>query len=266
MEMSNLGARTRSNGTGKSPALPRTMAPLGRVRAGWQLRSGLLLGIVLLLAFVHPPAQADSEPLGDPLHRYDEHTPSANTMQRARRAYRANRHRAAFEYYKVAAFWADKLAQYNVGVMYLQGQGVEFDPVRGWAWLELSAERKYPDMVAAADQLSALLDGAQRQAARRILEEELLPEYGDDVAIERTAKEMRRELRRGTGSRLGSRASLSAVTIIDGNGMTRRGDEFYDPAKWDFENIVRYETRLMFQLARGRVEAGELVIVEDEDQ
>lgn len=224
----------------------------------------------VLLGFMLPwssgQAAADTEPLGNPLYRYDEHTPSAGTMQSARRAYRAERYRAAIEYYKVAAYWADKLAQYNVGVMYLQGRGVEFDPVRGWAWLALSAERKYPDMVAAADQLHDLLDDAQRKAARRILEEELLPEYGDDVAIERTAKEMRRDLRRGTGSRLGSRASLSAVTIIDGNGMTRRGDEYYDPAKWDFENIVRYETQMMFQLARGRVTSGELVIVEDDDE
>lgn len=224
----------------------------------------ILLGLMLPLS--SGQAFANSEPLGNPLYRYDEHTPSAGTMQSARRAYRAERYRAAFEYYKVAAFWADKLAQYNVGVMYLQGQGVEFDPVRSWAWLELSAERSYPDMVAAADQLHDLLDDAQRSAARRILEEELLPEYGDAVAIERTAKEMRRDLRRGTGSRLGSRASLSAVTIIDGNGMTRRGDEFYDPAKWDFENIVRYETQMMFQLARGRVKSGELVIVEDDDE
>lgn len=229
-------------------------------------RPAALLGFLLGLALASSQAAADAEPLGHPLYRYDEHTPSAGTMQRARRAYRAERYRAAFGYYKIAAFWADKLGQYNIGVMYLQGQGVEFDPVRGWAWLQLSAERKYPDMVAAADQLHDLLDDAQRSAARRILEEELLPEYGDEVAIERTAKEMRRNLRRGTGSRLGSRATLSAVTIIDGNGMTRRGDEYYDPAKWDFENIVRYETRLMFQLARGRAELGEMVIIEDEDE
>ena len=226
--------------------------------------SAVLLSFILALSSGH--ATADAEPLGDPLYRYDEHTPSAGTMQRARRAYQANRYRAAFGYYKTAAFWADKLAQYNVGVMYLQGKGVDFDPVRGWAWLKLSAERKYPDMVAAADQLYELLDEAQRRDARRILAEDLLPEYGDEVAIERTAKEMRRNLRRGTGSRLGSRASLSAVTIIDGNGMTRRGDEFYDPAKWDFENIVRYETRMMFQLARGRVEVGDMVLIEDEDE
>lgn len=237
---------------------------MSRAHAFPAAASAILLG--LMLALSSSEAAAEPEPLGDPLYRYDEHTPSAGTMQRARRAYRANRHRAALEYYKVAAFWADKLGQYNVGVMYLQGEGVEFDPVRGWAWLELSAERNYPDMVDAADKLYELLDEAQRRDARRILEEELLPEYGDDVAIQRAAKEMRRNLRRGTGSRLGSRASLSAVTIIDGNGMTRRGDEYYDPAKWDFENIVRYETRLMFQLARGRVEAGELVIVEDDDE
>lgn len=226
----------------------------------------ILLGVMLALALASGQATAEPERLGDPLYRYQEHTPSANTMQRARRTYRAGRYGAAFQYYKIAAIWADKLAQYNVGVMYLRGEGVEFDPVRGWAWFEHSAERKYPDMVAAADKLYELLDEAQQRDARRIFEDELLPEYGDDIAIERTAKEMRRNLRRGTGSRTGSRAALSAVTVIDGNGMTRRGDEYYDPAKWDFENIVRYETRLMFQLARGRVEAGELVLIEEDDE
>jgi hypothetical protein len=70
-------------------------------------------------------------------------------------------------------------------------------------------------MVAPACTLYELLTGPQRRDARHILEEESVPGYGDDVGIERTAQELRGSLRRGTGSRLGSLASLSAVTIIE---------------------------------------------------
>lgn len=195
---------------------------------------------------------------------YSEHIPSAWEMRQGRQDYQSGNYTGAFWHYMNAAVWADKFAQYNIGVMYLRGEGVEFDPVRAWAWLELAAERGYPDMVLAADDLYRLLDEEQQREGRRILEDDLLPDYGDAVRIKATARRMERERRQATGTRTGSKAALSALRIIDGSGITRRGDEFYDPAKWDFERIVRFETQFMRDIANAGATLGEFRVIEDE--
>ncbi|MEE4329953.1 MAG: hypothetical protein V2J10_03745 [Wenzhouxiangella sp.] len=217
--------------------------------------------VAVLLALTSAPATAQPEYPGSRAYPYHEHTPSAHRMERARRAYRAGWYFSAYHHYLSAARWADKFAQFNVGVMYLRGEGVDFDAGRGWAWIKLSAERGYPDMVRMADDLHAMLDETQRQQARSIYERELLPEYGDAVRIPVTAERMERNRRRATGSRLGSRNFLR---IVDSFGRTRDGDEYYDPAKWDFHNIVAYETHTMLNLPVGSVVIGGFETVDDD--
>ncbi|MEM1081429.1 MAG: hypothetical protein AAGH65_07590, partial [Pseudomonadota bacterium] len=134
------------------------------------------------------------------------------------RAFEAGMYPAALTHYKSAARWADKFAQYNVGIMYLRGYGTEFDPVRAWAWFELSAERGYPEMVETADLLWDKFNGAQQRRARDIFENELLPDYSDDARKSLTARRMERERRQATGSRVGS---IGNLTIIDQSGRTR---------------------------------------------
>ncbi|MDQ2068897.1 hypothetical protein [Natronospira bacteriovora] len=194
-----------------------------------------------------------------------ENTPSSAQLQRAQEAYRAGRYATALEYYKLAAYWADKFAQYNVAVMYLQGKGMERDLARGWAWLELSAERGYPQMAGPAGDIYPLLDEEIRQEARQILGEELLPEYGDEVAIERTARRMDRNRRVATGSNTGSTAGLGRLTVIDGRGV-HSGTQYYDDSRWDFEQIVEAETRFMFNWARGTIGLGEMELHDDEPE
>ncbi len=229
----------------------------------------ILIVTVFCLAPVSASVQADEE--GGPIHRpgsshfpYDEHTPGARHMQQAQRAYRANMHYSAYQNYRAGARWADKFAQFNVGVMYLRGEGADFNPARGWAWIKLSAERGYPQMVEMADDLYALLDDEQRRRGREIYEEELLPDFGDEMAVDRTADRMDRERRRATGTRTGSRAMMGALTVIDGSGQRRSGDEFYAPDKWDFERIIRFEREFMFRWAAGRVTIGETELIDDD--
>jgi len=228
-----------------------------------KLFSGLVL---LLLVVTTGPVAAQDAPQRDSGLGvgYSEHIPSAWEMRQGRQDYVAGNFTGAFWHYMNAAVWADKFAQYNIGVMYVRGEGVEFDPVRGWAWLELAAERGYPEMVLAADDLYPMLDEAQQREGRRILEKELLPDYGDAVRIKPTARRMERERRQATGTRTGSKAALSALRVYDGSGVSRRGDEFYDPAKWDFERIVRFETQFMRDIANAGATLGEFRIIEDE--
>lgn len=225
-----------------------------------------LAGLALVLAGLALPAAAEEAPPRDPGLGlgYSEHVPSAWEMRQGRQKYRSGNFTGAYWHYLNAAVWADKFAQYNIGVMYLRGEGVEFDAVRGWAWLELAAERGYPDMVQAADQLYELLDAEQRAEGERILREELLPDYGDETRVPATARRMDRELRKATGTRTGSQAALSFLRVYDGSGISRRGDEYYAAAKWDFERIVRFETQLMKDLANAGASLGEFRIIEDE--
>lgn len=200
---------------------------------------------------------------GNSFYGYDEHTPSSRLMGDAQRAYRAGMYFSALSHYKAAARWSDKFAQHNIGIMHLRGEGTEFDPLRGWAWLELSAERGYPQFVEAADSLWALMNESERSRARSILDNELAPVYADEATLERTAREMRFRLRDATGSRTGSRGMLQMLRVYDASGFPRPGTEFYDPEKWDFQNIVRYETALMHAIHGGTVEVRELELDDD---
>lgn len=223
----------------------------------------LLIGLSLGACATTPSSEPGPlERPGSADYAYDEHTPSSEYMIMAGRAYAAGQYGNALAQYKAAAYWSDKFAQYNVGMLHLRGEGTEYDPLRGWAWLELSAERGYPQFREAADALRAMFNASERQRAQSILENELLPVYGDEATRGRTAREMRFRLRQSTGSRTGSRALLGMLTIYDDTGFPRDGDEFYDPAKWDFERIVAYETRLMELVHDGQVEVRELELDE----
>ena len=59
----------------------------------------------------------------------------------AAHAYRTRDFAHAIEMYQVAASWAFKPAEYNLGVMYARGQGVPVDMPRAMAWMALAAER-----------------------------------------------------------------------------------------------------------------------------
>jgi len=206
-----------------------------------------------------------TEPMEEMRAPHYENTPSAIHMDQAQRAYERGLYLAAMEQYRIAAQWGDKFGQYNIGVMYLRGEGVDFDPVRGWAWLELAAERDYPQFVEPADELYAMLDEEQRQLGRAILEEELMPEYGDDVAVERAARRMERERRNMTGTRTGSLGMAAMLTVIDDSG-THMGHEYYSEERWDYEQIIEAEQQFMTHWAQGRIDLQPMELIDDEDE
>ncbi|NKI33715.1 sel1 repeat family protein [Wenzhouxiangella sp. XN79A] len=226
-------------------------------------RRSVLPIVALLLVSAASIADEPLERPGEPIYAYDEHTPGQRFMILAGRAYKAGMFESALGHFKAAARWADKFAQYNVGIMHLRGEGTEYDPLQGWAWLELSAERGYPQFQDAADALWAMFNEPERNRARAVLEQDLLPVYGDAQTRERTAREMRFRMRDATGTRTGSRAFMSMLTIIDRTGFPRDADEFYDPDKWNFDTIVDYETRLMRRVAEGEVDVRELELDEN---
>ncbi|WP_114240603.1 tetratricopeptide repeat protein [Dyella sp. C9] len=123
----------------------------------------------------------------------------------------------AIAMYKVAASWAYKPAEYNLGVMYLSGQGSAVDLPQAMAWMALAAERNDPQYVRARQLVYAHLTPEQFAKANEIWRD-LLPTYGDEAALPRAKARWREVRQNATGSRVGSSAAHVEVGGIAGVG------------------------------------------------
>jgi hypothetical protein len=128
--------------------------------------------------------------------------------------YSAGNYQAAMKYFLIGARYADKLSQLSIGLMYLNGEGVQKDPVTAYAWIAIAAERKYPQFVATRDALWQQLDTQQREQAKS-LTEKLSIDYGDAVAKPRMALALRQSQSEMAGSYLGF-GSDSVATVAPG--------------------------------------------------
>lgn len=127
----------------------------------------------------------------------------------------------AIQMYQVAASWAYKPAEYNLGVMYARGQGVPADLPRGMAWMALAAERNEQRYVDAREAVYAEVTKEQFEQANAIWRE-LKKTYGDEVALRR-AKARWAEIRAHvTGSHVGSVGNLEVSS--PGGGTGRAGN------------------------------------------
>ncbi len=149
-------------------------------------------------------------------------------------------YKGAMKYFKYGARYADKLSQLAIGLMYGAGLGVEKDPVKSCAWLALSAQRDYPKFVATRDAECSKLSKQQRaQAVAEV--QKLLPEYGDNVAMARMARELRHARSQMTGSRVGFGTGVTSasagpggsVNTNNGPGVVNFGKTFWAPWRWD---------------------------------
>lgn len=116
--------------------------------------------------------------------------------------YADGNYKSAMKFFLLGARYADKLSQLSIGLMYLNGQGVQKDPVTAFAWIAIAAERKYPQFLATRDRIWEQLDAHQREQAKALIKK-LYPEYGDATAKRRMALELRRTRSEQAGSFLG---------------------------------------------------------------
>jgi len=164
------------------------------MRAG----SSKLASAVFLLVVV-ATAHAEDDPLNDPAVQklllemsltptafhpdiYGEYT--------GMRYYAHRRFQGAMKAFEIGAYYADKVSQLSIGLMYLNGEGVGKDPVEAYAWLSIAAERDYPDFIATRDRVKAALSEAQLLQAETV-RSRLAERYGDDVAKLRMAVQLR---------------------------------------------------------------------------
>lgn len=187
-----------------------------------------LLGAALIAASVSGWVHADDDPLNDPeVQRTLRGMANASTWYHpdlfgefaGMRAYAHHEYGNALKYFEIGALYADKLSQLSLGLMYMNGEGTQKDPVAAYAWLDLAAERDYPDFVATRDNLKKTLTPeqlAQAQALRARLGEK----YGDAVAKHRLAVQLRQGKMQITGSHTGHDSGIYQISNKPNCGPT----------------------------------------------
>jgi hypothetical protein len=131
------------------------------------------------------------------------------------RAFQKKDYEFAIQMYQVAASWAYKPAEYNLGVMYARGQGVSADLPRAMAWMALAAERDDKHYVDAREAVYAEMTKEQFDEAN-VIWRELKKTYGDEVALSRAKSRWAEVRSQVTGSHAGSVGNLEVSSPGEG--------------------------------------------------
>jgi hypothetical protein len=127
--------------------------------------------------------------------------------------YSRQHYAAALKLYEVGALYADKLSQLCIWLMHLNGESGEKDPVAAYAWIDLAAERGYPQFVATRDDVAKSLTADQLHQAKR-LRAKLGERYGDAVAKPRMALQLKLGMMNFTGSRTGFDSGVTQISEV----------------------------------------------------
>jgi hypothetical protein len=123
--------------------------------------------------------------------------------------YGQHRYGNAQKFFREAAAWGSKPAQYVLGVMALNGDQQPVDRSLALAWLSLAAERQRVDYQQAYQQLYAQASAGERQAAEALLHR-MRPTYGDATAATRA------EARYHDGMKLLTRLGNNSTYCLEG--------------------------------------------------
>lgn len=136
------------------------------------------------------------------------------------KAFRDKDYRHAVDMFKVAASWAYKPAEYDLGLMYFKGQGVPLDRSLGAAWMVLAAERGEPMYVHARNTMVTLLSDSEF-ARTDELWRQLSATFSDRVALRRAKAQWAWVRTHKTGTRAGGAAGELAVGVLDSGHAPR---------------------------------------------
>lgn len=138
--------------------------------------------------------------------------------------YRDGDYAAAMRHFRKSARYADKPSQAMLAEMFWNGHGVAVDRATAYAWMDLAAERGYPQLLVARERFWAALDEGERTRALQV-GERLYDEFGDAVAQKRIAAALRRGQRNAAGSRTGFRANATILAMPPGTHSIPRSDQ-----------------------------------------
>lgn len=164
----------------------------------------------------------------------------ARLKRDAERVYERGNYDRAYRLYRYGLAWrGDKYAQYMVGYMLFNGQGVRANRVLGTAWLQLAAQRGDEARLNGVydDALARLSDADQARVAD--IHSSLLADYGDRKVLRRLIRADRRELRNVTGTRTGA-SDMLPLTIQLPNGQTVPGSIYYGAIKERLAQRIDY--------------------------
>lgn len=182
-----------------------------------------------------------------------------NLQRKADRAFeRGDYGRAHRLYLNKLAPRGDKHAHYMIGILNEHGLGVPRDPVRAVAWYSVAAERGATEAGVVGARLLETLSATEREQADELFAE-LLARYGDwRLHVEAVRRDMR-ELRRRTGSYLGSYSGPMLVAFPSNSfrGL-ETGEQFYGALE------ARIEARL--QLLGGNVTLGQFELIDTPEE
>jgi len=174
-------------------------------------------------------------------------------------AFHHGRHEEARAHFLRAARYADKASMAMLAEMHWKGLGATADRPIGYAWMDLAAERLYPDFTLLRERYWRELAPSEREDAIA-RGQALLAEYGDDVAKPRLARILKREGRRVTGSRTGSVGFLRIVPMTGpaaGRGIVLRAEDYYRRDYWEPERYWSWQDAVWRAPPRERVDVGD---------
>ncbi len=242
-----MNARTAIN---PSPVIPpqRATAPL------------LAPALMLVLALLSLTAT--------PLLAAERLTPYQETQVEADQAYANGDYRTAYGKYQTLARKGDSFAQYRMSYMNFQGQGVETDWAEAFAWAVLASQSNNPVLVKYMAALARELPEDQHRRAA-IKAKNYLDRWGDLAVAEDARRGAINEMRRCTGSRLGTRCeevysmqmprfwdtgashspfigqsdeTKGSISSSTGNGAGGEvlNTEYYQNMRWAVRDLERY--------------------------
>lgn len=140
--------------------------------------------------------------------------PGVYFFQLGSKAFHDKDYSHAVAMFKVAASWAYKPAEYDLGLMYFRGEGVPMDRPLGAAWMILAAERNQPQYVNARNLMITVLSDTEF-AKTDELWRNLKGTYGDEVALRRAKAQWAWVRTHQTGTRVGGAVGELSIGAFD---------------------------------------------------
>jgi TPR repeat protein len=182
-------------------------------------------------------------------------------------AFHEKRYDEAHAMFLRAASYADKASMAMIAEMYWKGLGVAQDRPIAYAWMDLAAERMYPNFTILRERYWGELDKAEQDAAIE-RGQALLAEFGDDAAKPRMEKVLRRESRQITGSRTGSVGFVRIIPMtgpMAGKGQVMRAEDYYRRDYWEPGRYWAWQDEVWKAPQKEKVDVGDVEQVRSGD-
>ncbi len=191
--------------------------------------------------------------------------PDMNFRNEGLKSFNDGLFRAAIGQFQRAARHADKASQAMLAEIYWSGnKDIEQDRALAYVWMDLAAERRYPNFIAKRESYWNAMSEAERERALA-MGKSYYDDYGDAVAKPRLELAMKRGLRRMTGSRLGFVGALEIrLPGPGGQYISVRGDEFYKAQYWKPSEYWYWNDQVWGAPSRGRVTVDPLISINEE--